>query len=158
MRARPIHRQSKMPHRDDPKADDPKMGQIATTVGTIGGRIAAARVSRGWKKAELARRLGKSWRLLHKWETDEQPPDRESLRLLSGVLGMTIEELLGVAAGQDPPWSAWREFLEAPEAATMDAGERRALQSLAWPPGREPTVAGYLMTLAALRGGTRPRS
>jgi transcriptional regulator with XRE-family HTH domain len=124
---------------------------------TIGQRIAAAREARGWTKAELARKIGKSWRLLHKWENDEQPPARESLLLLAQVLGVTIEELLGVAEGQEPPFAAWREFLLTPQGGDITAGERRMLQSLAWPPGLEPTVTGYVMTLAAIRSGTTRR-
>lgn len=124
---------------------------------TIGQRISAARELRGWTKAELARRLGKSWRLLHKWETDEQPPERDSLKLLSGVLGVSIEELLGVAEWQDPPFVAWGDFRAAPPGSEMTDDERRALQSFAWPRGTEPTVSGYVMLLSALRAGTKPR-
>lgn len=125
---------------------------------TIGERISTSRGRRGWTKAELARRIGKSWRLLHKWESGEQSPDRESLQLLAGVLGVTIEELLGVAAGQDPPFASWPEFVASPPGSEMTPDERRALQSFAWPQGTEPTVSGYVMVLAALRSGTRPRS
>lgn len=96
--------------------------------------------------------------MVHKWTSGTQLPDRESLLLLSGALGVTIEELLGVAAGQDPPFGAWVEFVSSDQGASMTADERRALQSMAWPSGQEPTITGYLMMLAALRSGTRPRS
>jgi transcriptional regulator with XRE-family HTH domain len=125
---------------------------------SIGARIAEARERRGWKKADLARALGKSWRLVHKWETGEVQPERESIRRLAEVLAVTIEELLGVAEGQDPPFEAWSAFLETSEGRSMDPGERRMMQALPWPPGREPTLAGYLMMLAALRGGSRSRN
>jgi transcriptional regulator with XRE-family HTH domain len=129
---------------------------------SVGDRIAEARERLGWTKAELARRIGKpgknGWRLIQKWEKGEQRPDRESLMLLAGVFGVSIEELLGVAEGQDPPFEAWRDFITTAEGRSMDAGERRMLQAIAWPPGREPTLVGYLMMLAALRSGSRARA
>lgn len=123
----------------------------------IGGRITERRERRGWSKAELARRLEKDWRLIHKWEAEGQHPDRESLRLLAKEFGVTIEELLGVAEGQDPPFAAWPEFLETPQGKSMTRDERRMLQSIAWPRGYEPNVAAYMVALSAARTAT-PRA
>lgn len=64
---------------------------------------------------------------------------------------MTLEEILGVAVGQDPPWEAWPAFIATPEGESMAPGERRSLQAMVWPPGREPTVASYQIALASLR-------
>lgn len=102
-------------------------------------------------QAEIARRCGVSWQAAHGWVTDASAPKVEHLRRIAGECGVTLDELLGVAAGQDPPFLAWAEFIATPEGASIDAGERRALQSLAWPPGREPTVASYLIALQAVR-------
>lgn len=128
----------------------------------MAGRITAARERRGLSKAELARQIGKpgpsGWRLVQKWETGENRPDRESFAALVRVLAVTPDELMGTALGQDPPFAAWKDFLATPEGQSMDEGERRALQALAWPSGREPTVAGYIMLLAAIRGGSRVRA
>jgi transcriptional regulator with XRE-family HTH domain len=125
---------------------------------SIGERIDAAMRRAKVSQAELARRIGVRPEEISKWRRGPGKPRADTLRLLAAELRVTVDELLGVAAGQDPPFPAWADFLSTPEAASLDDGERRALQSLAWPPGREPTLAGYLMTLAALRGGTRPRS
>lgn len=108
-------------------------------------------------KSELARQIGCSYRLLHAWMTGEKRPGRKHLPALADALGVTIEELLGVADGQDPPFSAWTAFESTAEGQGMSDGERRALQSLAWPPGRAPTVASYQIALAALRS-TVPRT
>lgn len=125
---------------------------------TIGARVSALAKARGLSKSELARRLKTSYRMVHKWTSGAQLPERESLLKLAGVLGVTIEELLGVAAGQDPPFEAWGEFLASDQGVTITPDERRALQVIPWPPGQEPTITGYLMMLAALRSGTRPRT
>jgi transcriptional regulator with XRE-family HTH domain len=149
-------RQSAEPPAVDPTLTDELARPVAGA--SIGERIARARDRKGWTKADLARETGKGWRAVHKWETGEVQPDRESIRLLAQVLAVTIEELLGVAVGQDPPFAAWKEFLATSEGASMNDGERRMMQALPWPPGREPTLAGYLMMLAAVRGGSRERT
>jgi transcriptional regulator with XRE-family HTH domain len=149
-------RQNGKPPSDDPTLAAKLPGSMVSG-GSIGDRIAAARERRGLSKSDLGRAIGKNYRMVQKWETGEVLPERDSIRLVAQVLAVTIEELLGVGEGQDPPFAAWAEFLATPEGAAMTPGERRMMQSLAWPPGREPTLAGYLMMLAALRGGSRER-
>lgn len=36
-------------------------------------------------------------------------------------------------------------------------GERRALQSFAWPPGKEPTISSYLLALQTVRSAQERR-
>lgn len=150
-------RQNGKPPTDDPTLAAKLPGSMVSG-GSIGERIAVARERRGMSKSELGHAIGKTYRQVQKWEKGEVQPERDSIRLVAQVLAVTIEELLGVAEGQDPPFAAWREFIATSDGQTMSAGERRMLQSLAWPDGREPTVGGYLMFLAALRGGTRARA
>lgn len=123
---------------------------------TVGERIADAIELSGIKKAELARRVGKPWRRIHAWITGENRPSEANLRLLAEALPVTLDELLGVAAGQDPPFRTWAPFLGvlAESADELSADERTSLQSFVWPPGQEPTVADYFSLLALIR---RPR-
>lgn len=110
-------------------------------------------------KAELIRRLDLDRSAtLHDWVADKYEPRAGHLRRLATVLEMTLEELLGVAEGQRPPFEAWDQFLETPEGKSATPEELRTLGAIFWPPGREPTVFGYQMHLAALRGGTKPRA
>jgi len=126
--------------------------------GNVGERIDAARIALGISKADLARALGhKTVAQVSKWISGTKDPSPGSLRALSEVLRVTVDELLGVAEGQDPPFGAWREFLASPEAAGLTVEERRALRSFAWPALREPTVTGYVAILGAMRVGSRPR-
>lgn len=118
---------------------------------TVAERVAAALRQSGLTKAELARRVEKPWRLVHAWVTGEKTPNSDSLRSLAEALDVTVDELLGIADGQDPPFEAWEAFLRTPDGESMTPGERRALQSIAWPPGREPTIASYHIALAAMR-------
>lgn len=129
----------------------------------IGVRIAEARERLGITKAELARRIGKptkaGWRLIHKWEEEGQNPDSESLAMLARGLEVTTDELMGIAAGQDPPFASWHAFVAelAAEGDALTEDEGRGLKSIFWGVGREPTVRGYWSALTMLRNGTRDR-
>ena len=59
----------------------------------LGARIVEARNRRGWKQAELARRLGVQRERLGSWERGRTPPGLEDLALLSEVLEVPFEEL-----------------------------------------------------------------
>lgn len=87
------------------------------------------------------------------WVDGKQLPSLDYLPDLVRVLGMTAEELMGIAAGQNPPFATWHVFLAGLEARgeKLTEGERAALAGLPWPSGREPTVTSYEMALAAIR-------
>lgn len=125
--------------------------------GDVGERIKAARLRRGWRKVDLANALEINWRALHKWEIGSQRPNRESLIKLAKALEVSIEELLGVAEGQDPPFPAWHEFLATELGKTVTPEERLSLQSMRWLPGTAPNVALYTTGLLMLRSAG-PRS
>jgi transcriptional regulator with XRE-family HTH domain len=140
-------------------SDDRREIQPAGVVGgNVGERIDAARKLRGLSKRELADALGhKDQAQVSKWISGTKDPSPGSLRKLAEVLAVTVDDLLGVAEGQEPPFTAWREFLATPEGQTMNDGERRALRAFNWPSELQPTVHGYVGLLGALRIGTRPR-
>jgi len=72
--------------REDPKEDLKK---------ELGARIVEARKRRGWKQAELARRLGVPRERLGSWERGRRAPRMEDLALLSEVLEIPFELGLG---------------------------------------------------------------
>lgn len=113
----------------------------------------------GLRKAHLAERVGVTWGTVNNWTRDEVVPGGDNLRRIAEVTGVTLDELLGVATGQEPPFPAWKRFLDQleSEGIEMSADQRRALASIAWPPGEEPTVASYQAMLAGLRT-TKPRA
>lgn len=128
-------------------------------VAGIAQRIAGARERLGLTKAELGRRVGVRWRKVHKWEEEGQLPESKILPALARGLEMTVDELLGVAAGMDPPFAAWGLFLKgvAAEGDALSELESRALRTIYWPTGTEPTVRGYWQALTMLRTGTKRR-
>ena len=67
---------------------------------------------------------------------------------------MTVDELLGVAAGQEPNRAAWLTFLGTPEGSSMTAEERRQLAIVPWLQ-HEPSVLTYQMMLVAIRTASR---
>lgn len=118
---------------------------------TLADRLVSAIEAAGTNKAELARALGVRWQTVHWWATGQSSPNADHLRQIAEVLGVDLETLLGVAAGQDPPFESWHRFLETSEGQSMTKDERRALQSFAWP--GEPTLSQYLMLLTVVRAG-----
>jgi transcriptional regulator with XRE-family HTH domain len=126
--------------------------------GTIGERIKQAREGKKLSKSALGRLVGAGYRRVHAWETNESSPDAHYLRKLAEVLPVTLEELLAVAAGQDPPFEAWPRFLAQIEADgdRLTRGERIFLQSLALEDGSQPTVGNYLALLATYRQVRKP--
>ncbi|HOP57594.1 MAG TPA: helix-turn-helix transcriptional regulator [Bacillota bacterium] len=61
---------------------------------TIGEKIAARRKEMGYSQAELAARLYVSDKTISKWETGRGKPEIDTLKKISTVLGMTVDELL----------------------------------------------------------------
>lgn len=65
----------------------------------LGRRIVRRREELGWSQNELSRRLGVPRSRVSRWESGAHAPSLDGLRELSGVLGITADELL---TGDDP--------------------------------------------------------
>ena len=68
---------------------------------TIGKRIQALRKERGLTQKQLADAVGVTPQAVSKWETDESCPDITALPLLAGVLGVSVDSLLGGEGGEE---------------------------------------------------------
>lgn len=138
----------------------PQLAREMVSGASIGNRIGARLEQLGWGASDLARALGiERLATAHEWVADKYEPSAVYLRQLPGVLEMTLEELLGIAEGQEPPFDSWKEFVSqlGEKGDTLSRLESRALRSFAWPTDQEPTVAGYFMLLGVVRQGTKKR-
>ncbi len=63
---------------------------------TLGKRIAQLRKEKGLTQEQLAEKVGVSAQAVSKWENDISCPDITLLPLLADILGVTVDELLGV--------------------------------------------------------------
>ncbi|MBO0456649.1 helix-turn-helix transcriptional regulator [Enterococcus hulanensis] len=61
---------------------------------TLGEKLKTARKNSGLTQEQLAVKLGVSRQAISKWESDNGLPDVENLRLLSKLLGVSIDYLL----------------------------------------------------------------
>lgn len=61
---------------------------------TMGGRIATARVARGYSQTQLATRLGVMAKTLKNWETDRSEPRGNKFVILAGLLGIPVMWLM----------------------------------------------------------------
>ena len=137
--------QSMPPTRVDPDSYTPIQGD------TLGERIASAMKRAGLNKTELARACGVRWATVHEWTKQPKDIEADNIRRIAEVTGVSVDELLGVAAGQEPSFKAWKQLtahLEAEGDALTD-DEARALKSVAWP--SEPTLGAYLQLLQTIR-------
>lgn len=124
---------------------------------TLGERIDLACRLAGVSTTDLAKTAGVTWAAAKRWRKGTATPKANHLGVIAGVCGVTVEELLGVMDGQDPPFAAWDEFVAqvARDGVPLSSDERRALQSILWPDGTEPTVTTYQMARAMLATARR---
>ncbi len=67
---------------------------------TVGNRIRAVRIERGWTQAELAEQIGVSRSAVAQWETDRAGQLRDHLGRIAQVLNVSTEFLLIGREGQ----------------------------------------------------------
>jgi transcriptional regulator with XRE-family HTH domain len=74
---------------------------------TIGERLARLRKSRGLTQGDLADMLGVTQPLVSSYERDELRLHGETIIQLTKILGVTADELLGLAGDAQEPPNAW---------------------------------------------------
>lgn len=122
----------------------------------FGKRLRALMESHDINQRDLSRVTGARPATVGEWYHGRSVPGWSYLGQIAEVLHVTIEELLGIAEGQEPPYEAWREFRQTHQGQSLNEEEVRALKLLAWPQGTEPTVASYQIALQALRSTETP--
>lgn len=120
----------------------------------VGDRIRKAMYAAGWVTDDgrldverLAQALGCRWQTAQFWVLGRTAPSIAYARRIAVLFGMTLEQLMGAATGQEPTSEAWLAFVAG---ASPTAQERQALAAMVWPHGT-PDVAAYRMALAAMR-------
>ena len=123
----------------------------------LGVRIEAAMSRAGLSRAELARACGVSWQTVNFWVQGERAISLDNARAVAHATGVPLQSILDLS--ENPPYSAWQEFLSAPQSRSATEVELAQLRGLVFPPEQEPTLATYLMALAMFRSVThRPTS
>ncbi len=69
---------------------------------TLGEKIRYARKNCGLSQGQLAEKLCVSRSAIAKWETDKGIPDVENLKMLSRLLGVSVDSLLDDSADAEP--------------------------------------------------------
>ena len=101
---------------------------------SVGEKIAAARKAKGWSQEELGGRMNVSAQAVSKWENGQSELDREHVRALSGLLGLSADSLL--ADLPDPGWKLNSPYFDPEHMYTYVKAKAQA--------------AGLTQTLAAL--------
>lgn len=63
---------------------------------------------------------------------------------------MTLDDLMG-GDDYEPPYPAWKEFLDTPTGRALSDTERRWLATQWFPPGTRPSLSTYLVLAEARR-------
>ena len=101
---------------------------------SIGEKIAAARKAKGWSQEELGWKIEVSTQAVSKWESGKNEPDKEHLVMLSGLLGLSLEDLYSDSPA--PGWTLGSPYFNAEHMYTFVKAKAQA--------------AGLTQTLAAL--------
>lgn len=102
---------------------------------TLGKRIAQSRKRLGMTQDQLAEKLGVTAQAVSKWENDQSCPDISMLPKLSGIFGISADELLGIQEERvHTP-----EVVPAPEAEK--SGEHSGKYALEYTAGRKASVS-----------------
>lgn len=101
----------------------------------IGARVGSLRQTKGWTRAELARRTGLN--PTHLWKIEQGHRARveaETVRRLARALGCTTDYLLGMDEGDaEPPAYPWRALDHRVQPVAPETAQR--LNAMIYPPG-----------------------
>jgi transcriptional regulator with XRE-family HTH domain len=109
---------------------------------SLGSRIRAARVAKGWSQAKLGAAVGKAANTIWSWETGRTEPTRDDVARTASRLGVPLAELEDVQYDQFPieivrvPLLSWVSAGQVSEVGSLDAAsaeEQLAVADL--PPG-----------------------
>ena len=84
-----------MPYKPEDKDEAAKLRR------GLGKRIRAARMSLGWSQESLAEEVGVGSEMLGRYERGVKFPSHVTLVRLSGVLGLSTDQLLGIGAAAE---------------------------------------------------------
>ncbi len=97
---------------DDQTPDD--AGWFDAEATTFGDRLTGAREAAGIDQSDLARRLGVKPRTIRAWENDQAEPRANMVRMLAGLLGVSLMWMLsGRGDGPSGPSERLGDDLEA---------------------------------------------
>jgi transcriptional regulator with XRE-family HTH domain len=120
---------------------------------TIGQRIRAAYLRRGYNRSTFARAIDVHYTNVSAWETGKQRPSATNARLISNILDVPEAELYGYTEAV-PDYPAFHEWMASPESREATPEQVAALQRQRWP--HKPTVLTYHYMFQALRAQLPP--
>jgi transcriptional regulator with XRE-family HTH domain len=124
--------------------------------GSLAERIDEACHEAGVNTTQLAAACDVTFAAAARWRKGRSEPHGKNLRRIAEVCRVSVDELLGVMDGQEPPFTAWRQFALTEAFSGLSASQRKFVARLPWPEGQQPTLAAYLIA-AEMARLTEPR-
>lgn len=97
---------------------------------------------------QLATAAGVTWAAAKRWRQPKErggaEPSGENLGAIAKVLEVTVEEILQVYDGHEPPFSSWAAFKATDAYARLTVEQRKRIAAHWWADGEEPTLASWL--------------
>lgn len=111
-------------------------------------RIDAAVRKAGLTTTELAKRTGVTFAAAARWRKPKgkggSEASGEHLRAIAEACGVTVDQLLRVYDGYDPPFASWLAFKGTQTYRRLSPEQVKAVAATPWADGTEPTLASWL--------------
>lgn len=124
---------------------------------TLSERVDEACRLAGVNTTRLAAAAGVTFAAAARWRKGRAVPSGEHLRKIAEACHVSVDELLGIYDGMEPPFDAWGDLKKTRVWDELSAVQRKYLAAQPWPPGEQPTLAAYLL-LAEVAKSTKPRN
>lgn len=97
---------------------------------------------------QLAKAADVTWHTAQRWalppERGGSVPEARQLPAIARELGVTIDELMRVYDGHEPPYESWQAFRETDTFRRLNERQRRLVAAHPWDDDEEPTLGSWL--------------
>lgn len=116
-------------------------------------RIDGLAKARGVTTQQLADAAGVTWTAAKRWRKPKAQggsiPKGAQLRGISEALGVTVDELLRIYDGYEPPFDSWAAFKETSAYARLTPAQVQRVAATPWDDDAEPTLSSWLAVAEA---------
>lgn len=122
-------------------------------------RIDALAKQRNVTTQEIAEAAGVTWAAAKRWRQPKDAggavPRGQQLRGIAKALGVTVDELLRIYDGYEPPFDSWEAFKSSSAYERLSEEQRKRVAAHPWSDDETPTLASWLALAEAHNAAQR---